>query len=320
MDETDITILMVLLGNSRTPYQEIADMLNMSVNSIHKRIKNLVKLGIIRKFITKINLPYNNVLLYGSSKAKNIDDVFQKLGNHENIYNVTQASNNYLIVHANIVELRDLDPIVSFVRKIGEIAELTVGLDKIREQIKGKDLWYWDIASDKNTSDQQEIPKSELHYYIINSIKENSRKTISDIADEIGLSTKTVRRRLNQIIENKMVLFTVDFYPDKSGDTFSYLIVKLNPNTNTTKEQLVEKLREQFGPKILFPWTFSNLPNEMILLLWTRAMKELQEVESYTTQMSNIIDSVKIVIGYHGENFYSLRDKFLDDKLKELID
>jgi hypothetical protein len=117
-----------------------------------------------------------------------------------------------------------------------------------------------------------------------------------------------------------MVLFTVDFYPDKSGDTFSYLIVKLNPNTNTTKEQLVEKLREQFGPKILFPWTFSNLPNEMILLLWTRAMKELQEVESYTTQMSNIIDSVKIVIGYHGENFYSLRDKFLDDKLKELID
>jgi DNA-binding Lrp family transcriptional regulator len=317
MDEIDMTIIMYLLGNSRTPYQEIADKLNMSVNSIHKRVKNLVNLEIIKKFITNIHRPYNNVVMYGSSKTKNVDAAFQKLGNNENIYNVTQASNNFFILHANIATLKDLDPLVSFVRQTGEIDEPTIGLDSMRNPIKGKDFFSWESGPHNKIEDQEKFSNSKLIYAIINSIRENSRKTISEIANEVGTSTKTVRRRLNELNEKNYLHYTIDFVPDKSGDIISYIILKLNPNTNVGKEQLIAKLRKQFGQKILFPWIFSNLPNEMLLCIWTQSMQQLQEIEKFASQMSNIIDSAKVIIGYQGENFYSLRDRFLDEKLKE---
>ena len=317
MDEIDMTIIMYLLGNSRIPYQEIADRLNMSVNSIHKRVKNLVNLEIIKKFITKINLHCNNVLIYGSSKTKNIDATFRKLGNNENIYNVTQASNNFFILHAHITTLQDLDPLVSFVRQTGEIDDPTIGLDSMRDPTEGKDLFYWERVTKNDIDDQEKFSNSRLIYAIINSIKENSRKKISEIANEVGSSTKTVRRRLNQLNEKNYLHYSIGFYPDKSGDITSYFILNLNPNTKMGKEQLIEKLRRQFGQKILFPWIFSNLPNEMLICIWTHSMQELQEIEKFVSQMSNIIDSVKVIIGYKGENFYSLRDKFLDEKIKE---
>jgi len=44
MDEIDISLSMALMVNSRIPYKELAEKFDMSVNSIHKRIKNLVTL------------------------------------------------------------------------------------------------------------------------------------------------------------------------------------------------------------------------------------------------------------------------------------
>ncbi len=54
MDKIDIAISMTLMGNSRIPYQKLAEMFKMSVNSIHKRIKSMVNLGIVCKINEKI--------------------------------------------------------------------------------------------------------------------------------------------------------------------------------------------------------------------------------------------------------------------------
>lgn len=42
MDDTDLTITSILSGNSRMSYQKLAGMLNLSVNAVHKRVKNLL--------------------------------------------------------------------------------------------------------------------------------------------------------------------------------------------------------------------------------------------------------------------------------------
>ena len=114
----------------------------------------------------KIHRPYNNVFMYGSSKTKNVDAAFQKLGNNENIYNVTQASNNFFILHAHITTLHDLDPLVSFVRQTGEIDEPTIGLDSMRDPIKGKDFFSWENWSHDKIEDQEKF--SNLRYRFLN--------------------------------------------------------------------------------------------------------------------------------------------------------
>jgi len=54
MDEIDLALSLMLMANSRASYKELADIFNMSVNSIHKRVKSLVELGIIQKFRTTL--------------------------------------------------------------------------------------------------------------------------------------------------------------------------------------------------------------------------------------------------------------------------
>jgi DNA-binding Lrp family transcriptional regulator len=55
MDEIDFTISFMLMANSRISYSNIADQFNMSVNSIYKRIKSMVELGIIQSFKTRLS-------------------------------------------------------------------------------------------------------------------------------------------------------------------------------------------------------------------------------------------------------------------------
>jgi len=66
-------LLKKLTENSRLTYRELTEMINMSVSTIHKRIKNLVDIGIINAFIARpsvIALKYLAVLIFGSSNAK----------------------------------------------------------------------------------------------------------------------------------------------------------------------------------------------------------------------------------------------------------
>ena len=162
MDEIDFMISMLLMLNSRQSYSELAEMFKMSVNSIHKRVKSMVDLGIIQKFKTQIN-HFNfpnivNLLAFGVSKTKNPKTTMEKMGIHEGIHNVTQASNNLFFIHAFIRNINQLDSLVTFIRDKGEINDLTVGIQKSPNPIM-----------DKNPT---ELSLSEKDYLIINSLKE----------------------------------------------------------------------------------------------------------------------------------------------------
>ncbi|MFX0105129.1 MAG: winged helix-turn-helix transcriptional regulator [Candidatus Hodarchaeota archaeon] len=306
MDDIDLFLSMMLMGNSRLPYKELADTFGMSVNSIHKRVKSLVELGIIQNFNTKLNLAYFpnaiNVLLFGVSRAKKTDLLIDKLGENECIYNATQGSGNYIYVHANIENLNQLDSVVSFMKTVGKMAELTVGLESQPErfdfpQTKTRDL-------------------SNLDFLIINSLKDNSRKPISEIAVEVGANTKTIKRRLDRMLENNLINFSIDWYPDKTPMNLSMVIIKLKSNISIDKATIIGKIREICGPSAIFIWNFSNLPDTLLLCLWTRTGKELQQFEIDLNL--DEFDSIKINVLIKGKNFPNWRNKFLEDKIKEI--
>ena len=308
MDEIDFFISLMLMGNSRKPYREFAETFKMSVNSIHKRIKSLVNLGIIQNFQTRLGVncfpSVVNVVMFGTSKTKDKKVTIEKLGKHECIYNVAQASGNLFYIHSYIRNLNELDSLVSFIRQSGEIDDLIIGLGKGH--------------SSKNHEDLGDTSLSKLDYLIINSLKDNSRKTISDIADEVESATKTVRRHLNRLEEKGLIQLTLDWYPDRTGEIISMIILNLDPSTNSDTNKIIDELQKKFGQKILFAWAFSNLPNLIILCVWTRTMKELQELE--TSLLSENFDSINVTVLIEGRMFHTWKEKYLENKIKEIKD
>ncbi len=308
MDEIDFFISLMLMGNSRKPYREFAEIFKMSVNSIHKRIKSLVNLGIIQNFRTRLGFnkfpSVVDAIIFGTSKAKEKKVTIEKLGKHECIYNVSQASGNLFYIHSHIRNLNELDSLVSYIRQIGKIDDLTIGLGK--------------GSSTKNHEDLGDTSLSKLDYLIINSLKDNSRKTISDISDEVGYTTKTVRRHLNRLEEKWLIQFTIDWYPDKTGEIISMIIINLDPSANSDTNKIIDELQKKNGKQILFSWAFSNLPNLILLSVWTRSMKELQELE--TSLVSENFDSVNVTVLIEGRMFHTWKEKYLENKIKEIKD
>jgi len=167
-----------------------------------------------------------------------------------------------------------------------------------------------------NSEEQGDIKLSKLDFLIINALKDNSRKPVSDIADEIGTSTKTVRRHLNRLREKKLIDFSIEWYPDKSAVIISIIILKINPSVEVDKSKLMEQLRKTYGQTLLFSWNLSNLPNLMLVCVWTHTMKELQELEA--SLMPNNFDSVNVTILVKGKMFPTWRDTYLEHKIKEI--
>ncbi|MFW9773133.1 MAG: winged helix-turn-helix transcriptional regulator [Candidatus Thorarchaeota archaeon] len=304
MDAIDISLSMILIANSRIPYKELAEKFEMSVNSIHKRVKSLVELGVIRKFISKLgfaNFPgITNIIIFGNSNIKQKKQLINKLGENEYIYNVAQGSGNTFYIHAYLRNIRELDNLVLFVRKTGSLTNMIIGIDKGIPPIAIEQL---------NIK-----PLTDLDYLITFALKNNSRKSISDIALEVGASTKTIRRRLDRLTENFLVQFQIDWYPDKTGTIISMIQIELDINRIIDDRELEDKLKEKLGSHIIFTWSFSNLPNLKIISIWTQSMKELQELQALL--LSGNFDIVDLTILIEGKMFPTWIDTFLEEKVR----
>ncbi|MCW4024871.1 MAG: AsnC family transcriptional regulator [Candidatus Bathyarchaeota archaeon] len=271
MDKVDIILCQLLMYNSRRSYRELADKLDLSVTAVHNRIQALIDHGVIPRFNASPSFLAQNavhVIIFGNSKANIIRAVKPKLEAHGSIYWLAVGGGNVLYIGAYLRDIAELDALVRFVRENAEISEPTVGLTVSPLPAN--------IQIDK-------VPKlCELDYKIIRSLKDDARKATSIIAEELGVSAKTVRRRLTRMINNYLVELSIDWYPDHDHDIITIFHVKLKKET--TPNMSLQILQKHY-PNTLFYWAFSNIPDECIFMVWTPTTKELKQLrESFETE------------------------------------
>ncbi len=275
MDKTDVILCQLLLSNSRLPYRELAEKLDLSVTAIHNRIQSLIELGIIRKFTAKPSIYAQNaihIFIYGNSKTNSIRELSPKLQTHGSIYWLSVGGGNVLYIGAYLKNISELEPLVRFIKEKAEVPEPTVGItfSPIPPFLK----------NEKTGS-----MLCELDFKIIRSLKEDSRKATSVIAEEIGVSAKTVSRRLTRMINNYLIELSIEWYPDASNDIISAFHIHLKPDVNpNTPNVIIQK----YYPNTLFYWGFSNIPNEYIFFVWTPTSKELKEIRDKIEQEPTI--------------------------------
>jgi len=295
MDKTDIILTSFLLINSRTSYRELADKLGLSINAIHKRIQLLMESGIIRKFTAKVSLSALNavtVVIFGNSEAGSTFNLYENLGKHGSIYWVAIAGGNYLYVGAYLRNISELEPFVEYVKKQARMANPTVGI----------------IHSDTSPPSlhrSADVTLYPLDYQIIRALHDNSRKPIADVAQELGVSAKTVRRRLSRMINNCLIELSIEWYPDASNDIITVFHIRLKPEAGKNAVGLTLK---KCSPNVLFRWAFSNLPNDIMAVVWTNTMKELKDIQG-SFEREETFESIVPNILYVGYVFDTWRDK-----------
>jgi len=282
MDRTDISLCLFLMSNSRTPYHELAARLGLSINAVHKRIGMMSNLGIIRAFTAHpslTSLGAISVWIYGRSEAAHPGDLRLRLNADDRTYWTANSGGGYVYVGGYLRDISELEEYVGFVKKETEMSSPSVGI----------------IPSTGRRSAESLKP---LDYQILAALRKDSRKPATDVAAEVNASAKTVHRRLEWMLEKGLVEFTIDWYPDASNDIVSLCHIDVAEGSDRMK--VLESLKALFGQNILVWVLFGNLPNQIVLFMWTNSMKQMEDLrlsvagaEGVGTVMLNVLQ-----IGY----------------------
>lgn len=298
MDETDLILSMLLLFNSRTPYRVLAENMRLSVNAVHKRIQSMVEEGVIRRFTTRIDLAALgafHALIHGRSEAESTYSVWDDLGAHESVYWVTLAGGNYVYVGAHLRDIQELPELVKFVGESGRMPDATVGI--IHETFSGKGRPLDELID-------------PLDWEIVRSLSHDSRKATSSIAEEVGASTRTVRRRLARLVDEGFLDFSIDWYPSASNDINTMVHLELGA---TSAEKVIERYMAEYRPNALCAWRFSNFPSQVIGLLWAPSMNKLRELTERLAGDEDLCCTTPAIL-YAGKLYETWRDRLITEK------
>ena len=292
MDVTDLQIIKMLLRYSRASYREIANELKLTVNAIHKRVQRLVELGVIHNYTAKPNLANlygKHILICGNSNAKSLTEVSQKLGEHPSVFFVGVAGGKFLFIDGELKQTDSLEKYIDFVVKIAEIDKPFIG----------------DI-------NQRVIDRSETftnnEKLILRSLQEDGRKSTIDIANELELSTKTIRKALNRMVEKNMVDFSINWAPNSERDYIGHFTIILSKEQKIQNE--ISRLMTNY-PNIVYFNTFNNEPERIMITTWHDSSKKTQE---FLEELETIgFEEVILRVIFNGYFFETWRTHYIED-------
>ncbi len=131
VDSTDLKILSVLLRNARTPYSQIARMLNLGESTVYMRVRKLIDMGVLRAFTIDVDLSKLGFVVQAfvdiKAEPKKMGDILMQLKSMPCAVEVYEVSSEYPIT-ARIVarDNIDLSEKIDMVARINGVKDVRV--------------------------------------------------------------------------------------------------------------------------------------------------------------------------------------------------
>jgi DNA-binding Lrp family transcriptional regulator len=229
IDKMDIDILRVLIHDTRSSYRSIGLSIGLSTNATKTRINRLISAGVIRRFLTTIN-----VAAFGYSKLC------------------------YLFIRDNktiqetLSRIKLVGQLVLQVNAIGGMSLFAIAVKKTEEQKIQLLAEALKPALIQNVFIGQSSPLklklTKTDFKIMKCLLLNARMEISEIANRISVSSKTVGIRLSKMKENRIVTFIVATDPLRMKGYIRFgMLISIDKQTpRKTIRQVQEELEEHF--------------------------------------------------------------------------
>jgi len=122
IDDIDNKIIKILLNNSRISNTKIARLLNISEASVRKRIKKIIKIGIIKKFTVELNynlLGYKRVFVGLNIDKDKIFNILEKISKNKNINNIYLTGGDHdVLIDFLYSKPEELDEYIKYLQSI----------------------------------------------------------------------------------------------------------------------------------------------------------------------------------------------------------
>ena len=298
-------ILNSLSRNCRVSYSSLGNEIGLTAKSVKARVEKMQSSGVIDSFIIKVNplvLGYSKfcLLIVRNSKAdqKHIERSLSLLGDiFERVYGLGNLSIFLLAVKKEAEEKLEL--LVDVIGQDLLIQSQTIAFPNVREQPTYTD------------------------FKIMKCLLADPRMEISDIAEKISMSTKTVSRRLEKMIQNHVLDFTVHGDPTAIR---GYIVSVVSANTDKgSYGKVLEKSYADLKDSFFF-YSYSPALTQQDVIYWVFCSKDvfaldsvMKRIESYPG-VRKVDVFIPISIEYHKEVIIKGIERKLVDKREESLE
>jgi DNA-binding Lrp family transcriptional regulator len=292
-------ILNSLSRNCRVSYSSLGNEIGLTAKSVKARVEKMQSSGVIDSFIIKVNplvLGYSKfcLLIVRNSKAdqKHIERSLSLLGDiFERVYGLGNLSIFLLAVKKEAEEKLEL--LVDVIGQDLLIQSQTIAFPNVREQPTYAD------------------------FKIMKCLLADPRMEISDIAEKISMSTKTVSRRLEKMIQNHVLDFTVHGDPTAIR---GYIVSVVSANIDKgSYGKVLEKSYADLKDSFFF-YSYSPALTQQDVIYWVFCSKDvfaldsvMKRIESYPG-VRKVDVFIPISIEYHKEVIIKGIERKLVDK------
>ena len=260
LDSTDLKILNLLAKNGRLSYRSIGLTIGMTTKSIKSRVDRMLAAKVIERFLAKVNpsvLGYKRI--YALALRKN--NLNQELLERFNLVGDIQY------------QFEVMGGAIGFDIAVKEGTE-----DKIELLLSSLKPALLGVIRSRNREVSQKL--TETDYTIIKQLIRNPRMEIRDIAAATSISPKTVHRRLDKMVRNRVLEFSIQPNPDAmKGYIVFFLDVKVKDSGHHQKvlQKIYEELDDHF---MVLSSDISNQEDSIGLLLGSEDTIGIESIRS----------------------------------------
>ncbi len=248
LDGTDLKILNLLARNGRLSYRSIGHTVGLTTKSVKSRVDRMLAAKVIEKFLAKVNL---SVIGYKKTWAIALrkNELNQEILDRINLVGDIQY------------QFEVMGGVIGFDIAVKEGTEdkIELLLTSLRPALLG-------VIQSQNRDVPHNLTQTD--YTIMKQLIKNPRMEIRDISAATSISPKTVRRRLDKMIRNHVIEFSIQPNPDAmKGHIVFFLDVKLSYRSHSHQkvlQRIYEELHERF---MLLSSDISNQKDSIGLLL-----------------------------------------------------
>jgi DNA-binding Lrp family transcriptional regulator len=247
LDNTDLNILATLARDCRISYSRLGSQTGLTSKSVKSRVNNMIRSGIIEKFIVRVNpgaFGYRtaNVLVI-RNKDITKDDVIERIKQFGDltlhIHHMGRTSMAAVVIKESVSD--------KFVQSLNDYLHPAV--------VKGI------VVSERPVS----TGLSETDLKILKCLLlSGARMEISEVAKELGISEKTTTRRLDRMKEGRLLDLSLQCDP-ASMIGYVQFVIRINVERSHYRD-VYERMYTEFQEKILYHPSIID-PNDLLIFV-----------------------------------------------------
>ncbi len=252
-------------------------------------------------FLSVEFLRTGRVYASGTTEIGDYRELKRLLKENDMVYVVLVASENLLNISFIPKGMNDLDAIAKYLKYTIRIQSPVISIES---QVR-----FGDTILNRRYTGPAEL--TTVDYRIVHALQGDSRKAIEDIATELNLSTRTVKRHLDRMIDDGAIEFGLDWNPGYSTGITSLIMVKAKPSADLGR--IRNRLSERFGGSLIFITSFVNSLDILGCYSWTPTVMRQKEMMDEIDQMVDVDHTLSTLLqdGWVQETW---RDRFLRER------